>query len=72
MIKIEKGIPIPKKGTGRPTKYPLALMEVGDCFFVELSWLRRIQAAAYGYSKLYGVKFTVRKTADMVGCWRVS
>lgn len=34
MIKIDKGIPVPQKTKGRPTKYPIRTMGVGDSFFV--------------------------------------
>lgn len=35
IVKIEKGIAIPPKGTtGRPAKYPIEHMDVGDSFFV--------------------------------------
>lgn len=39
MIKIDKGIEIPprRQGGGRPPKYPIREMEVGDSFFVPKS-----------------------------------
>lgn len=38
-MEIKKGVPIPKSrfgagGAGRPSRYPFAQMEVGDCFDV--------------------------------------
>lgn len=35
MIKIEKGIKLPKAKAGRAEKYPVFDMEVGDSIFVE-------------------------------------
>jgi len=40
MYEIEKGVPIPQAATtagGRPPKYPLAQMEVGDSFFAPVA-----------------------------------
>lgn len=77
MIEILKGVPIPtRSGGGRPRKYPLAEMQVGDCFFVERTWLTRIQGAVQAYSAKHGVRFSVRQTEHegepVVGCWRIS
>lgn len=70
-IKIEKGVPIPRKGL----KYPWPEMEVGDsfAFFPNLKPVSAY-AATHNASKAYAPrKFEARRDADgNMRCWRVA
>ena len=71
-IKIEKGVPIPDTGSGRPRIYPWAGMKKGDSFFVptngrshELTRTIVIAAARAHF------KVTTRKENDGIRVWRI-
>lgn len=75
MYKIEKDVPLPKKGSGRPRKYPFKDMEVGDSFFAKndkgvTPILNRIQYLASIYGRRYKYRFATRKVNNGVRCWR--
>jgi len=73
-IKIEKGVPLPASGAGRPSKYPWGDMEVGDSFFAEAKPESMHTQAAFAGRK-YGRRFTTRKRTENgvagVRVWRV-
>lgn len=78
MVKIEKGIEIPKKntGSGRKYKFPWNKMEVGDSFFVKGD--AKIQGrtcfqSAYRYKKRNSPEFgvSVRKVDGGIRVWRI-
>lgn len=73
MIEIEKGVPMPADAGQGPSKYPWALMEIGDSFFVpngdRVATVRQ-QAAKKGGQ--LGRKFTVSAKGQNGGVrvWR--
>lgn len=71
-MKIEKGIPIPDGGRGRPKMYHFGEMEIGDSVFVEGQTSR---GSAGGSARKYGhsnnKKFTCRTVDGGVRIWRV-
>ena len=86
MIAIEKGIPIPPKGNnqnGRPTKYPLDEMDVGDSFYchpnvntkkaaLSLRWSiavcgRRLKGAG----KAFTSRMLIVEERFLIRCWRI-
>lgn len=82
-IEIKKGVPIPKTKPGRLPKYPLAEMEVGDCFSVPNDQgktprglskrQQRVSALCATRAKRHpGTKFTTRMIDGEVWCWRIS
>ncbi len=73
MYLIEKNIPLkPKAATGRPRIYPFTKMRKGDSFYVNGGKTSSVvSAAACGYAKSQGGKFTVRAEGDGVRCWRI-
>lgn len=68
MIKIEKGVELPDKSSGRPPKYPFAQLEVGDSFLAD----KKVQTTLGGYRRRHPEKkFVTRKvTEDKVRVWR--
>lgn len=67
MIKIDKNVPIPPAGQGRPRKYPFDEMDVGDSFFS--GSIASVESSAY--SRNDGKKFVLRKVRGGVRVWRV-
>lgn len=71
-IKIQKGVPIPPKVTGRksPIKDALLKMRVGDSILVEKqNGMRgRIWSMAVGLN----MKFTTRTEGEKIRVWRVA
>ena len=71
MFTIEKDIPVPSTGAGRPTIYPLGDMLVGDSFFIPLpegKALRDLQGSVSRAAKAHdGKRFTTRKVASEDG-----
>lgn len=74
-IKIEKGIPIPTQGRGRPSVFPFEAMEVGDSIFVPVKTDKE-KARAIGrtamYARKHGVKFKTRTVEGGIRIWLVS
>jgi hypothetical protein len=70
MYEVIKDRPSP----GLRSKYPFDRLEVGDCFIVPNSEANppALYSASYAASKHLGMKFTVRKTPEGYGVWRVS
>jgi len=78
MIKMDKGVPIPKR---RKSKYPILDMFVGDSFAVPVPEgrnPRRVQSSintACNKIKTDGEKFTTRSLVEdgerVIRCWRV-
>lgn len=66
-VKIEKGIPIPKKG-GK--KEILLSMEAGDSFRVERAESVAWKSSANNYSD-ENRKFSVRRYGDAYRLWRI-
>jgi len=72
-FKIEKGVPLPPKGTGRKNgtyKYPFRDMEVGDSFFVPITDRKQWFSTA-AMKALPGWKFAQRKVTGGIRVWRV-
>lgn len=69
-MKIQKGIPAPVPGKGRPAKYPTAGMEVGDSILVgSVNEASAVMQAA----RRRGWKFTRRKVAPgQYRIWRIA
>ena len=68
-IKIEHGIPIPAKRTGRSSIFDE--MEVGDSILCPHAKSNSIRAMASMAGARLGRKFTARKIADGVRVWRI-
>lgn len=71
-FKIEKGIPVPAKGTGRASMYPWDDMEIGDSFFVKGKKSSALSATTKRIAKTRGFKFTVRQLEGGVRVWRIA
>lgn len=74
-IKIDKDVPLLKSNqTGSATrKYPFNEMEVGHSFLINGGLdPEKVRQAAYGFGKVHGLKFAVRKTPEGLRCWRVA
>lgn len=72
---IEKNIPCPQKGSGRPAGkiYPFSEMEVGDSFACPPNIKENsVAAAAHRENKKSGNKFVTRKVDGIIRCWRIS
>lgn len=68
-IKIEKGVPLPKRRGTKRSKYPFADMEVGDSFFFSET-RERVSAAARAYGARTKKKFASRVDGDGCRIWR--
>jgi len=71
MIEIEKGIPIPNDGRGRPSRYPWTTMDVGDSFFIPGKTAHDFSGIASGAGFRTGRKFTTRTVEGGVRVWRI-
>ena len=74
-MNFDKGIPLPPKRTARATdRYGLALMEVGDSFFVNAAQAP-LSGAATRWGHKLGRKYATRKVTENgahgVRVWRV-
>lgn len=67
-IKIDKGVPIPKSGLGRPAKWPWVEMKVGDSFFMPKP---ATSTGAYTIGKRLKRKFVQRAEGKGTRIWRV-
>ena len=69
---IEDNVPIPTdRGVGRPMKYPLDTLEVGQSFTIPLAERQAVSVRIAYYSKAHGVKFTTRKVDEnTLRVWR--
>ncbi len=75
---------IPRPMGGRPPKYPLHSLEVGEHFDLPLSGEQsphggdkqayKVSGAAVAHAKKYGKKFVVRtlRPEGIVRCWRIA
>lgn len=70
MIQIDKHVPLPpSNGIGRPVKWPLADMEVGDSFIFPLRSRGNIAAKGLRFKPK---RFTIRKISETEArIWRV-
>lgn len=73
MVEIQKGIEIPPPSFGgRPTKYPIKKMEIGDSFVVDKSERNGMG----GYFRNLGFKCTTRNVVEdgkeVVRVWRIA
>ena len=82
MIKVDKGVPIPKYGTARRgSKYPIRDLLVGDSFAVPVpegrtpSQVQTIVSVTIKRINIDGAKFTTRSLIEngerVIRCWRV-
>lgn len=69
---IEKGVPIPPKGGGRPIVYPFAEMDVGDSVLITNKTQAHASATSNKVGGRLGRKFTTRKVEGGIRVWRVS
>ena len=70
-IKIEKGVPIPDRGQGRPSIYPWNDMEVGDSFFAKGKSAKKFSGVAAKAGIIRGWKFSIRTVEGGCRVWRV-
>lgn len=78
MYEVTGSIPLPKKRVGRKkgtSKYPFAIMGIGDSFFAPNVKLASFRATTYRHAALLGRKYTVRQTLEGnvlgIRVWRV-
>lgn len=71
MIKIEKGVEMPKGRQGRKQIYPWDDMEVGDSFKVQGKSQKDLSPSASFAGKRRGKKFSARNVDGGVRVWRV-
>lgn len=76
---IEKNVPIPASRRDNQNKYPLALMEIGDSFFMtpepgqKVSVLQaRISATTVYFGKRTSRKFASRSVAGGIRVWWIA
>lgn len=69
MIKIDKGVPIPKPSLRGAKLYPLRNMMIGDSFLVDNPALR---SGIYSNAKNVGIKITVRQEGKKLRVWRTA
>lgn len=70
-IEIEKGVPIPPKGTNG-NAYPWHEMEVGDSFLVKDKMVGDMSGVYSYIGKKYGRKFTGRQIGPDTRVWRIA
>ena len=77
-MKVDKDVPLPtsaviKNGRSYAGKYPFAIMEVGDSFFVSAKeGAYVVGSAASAYGKRHGKKFTSSHVDGGTRVWRVA
>lgn len=75
LMKVSKGIQIPKNNRGKPPKYPWAELKVGDSFFVKGIEKKHIMyscLASYNKNKAKKpIKITLRVEGDGIRVWRI-
>lgn len=70
---IDNNIPVPPLPTRASSKFPLALLEVGDSFLHAVENDRnRLASAAHQYGVRHGKKFTVRRVEGGFRVWRIA
>lgn len=70
MIKIDKGMPMPKSKSEK--KYPFREMEIGDSFFEEEVNRRLLASYASELGKKIGMKFSIRRVDGGIRVWRTA
>ena len=71
MIKIEKGVPLPKEK--KASAYPVREMEIGDSFFIAGASIQgKEQAACRQMAGNRGFKLTIRTVEGGLRVWRVA
>ena len=75
MIKIEKNIPIPKKGSGRDAPHEILVlirkMKKGDSFKIPLSDIGKAYVKLNNYSKKNkDFAYTTRRSKTIMRIWR--
>ena len=69
---VEHNIPVPtSSGKGRPSKYPWAVMKVGDSFFVPGIKTVQIAGVAQSQARNHGTKWTTRAVNGGARVWRI-
>lgn len=71
MFAIEKNIPVPTTGKGRPDKYPWKNMEVGDSFLVPDSTSAMFVGRKQYAQRAHNARYVTRREADGLRVWRV-
>lgn len=67
-MKVEKGIPIPKRRHGVRGKYPLEELEPGDSFWVKDEQDTNLCRV---YARRHGIRMTRRREGDGFRIWRL-
>jgi len=70
VIKVEKGVPVPKEPRKRNVKYPWREMEVGDSFYTETSQ-PVVSSSAILAQKRTGMRFTTKREGTGTRVWRI-
>lgn len=66
--KIESGIPLPPRDTGRKRKYPFGDMNVGDSMLMPKGSLH----SAWRYARVHpGFRFASRREGEYIRVWRI-
>jgi hypothetical protein len=69
MIKIEKGVPIPRRGNN--TKYPWDKLEPGDSFFIAGKKTSQISGSFVSAKRRLGIRLTARAENGGTRIWRL-
>ena len=71
-MKIEKGVPMPKKNSSGGYKYPFIKMEVGDSLFIPSTEadIIKVRSAAFGFGRLNKMTFTTLSVDGGCRVWR--
>jgi len=74
MFQIEQGVPIPEiRRSGRPLKYPLLNMEVGESFVCEGPGSRIMSSIKYARRHNATLKYVTRKVDQKnIRVWRIA
>jgi len=71
-IVIEKGVPLPATGTGRPSIYPWRKMDIGDSFFIPGTTTKKFAGQAGRAAIRTGRRFSTRTVDGGVRVWRIA
>jgi hypothetical protein len=69
--KIEKGIPLPSRTAGTPSRYPWDEMKNGDSFFISGKRPKGLYHAAYGRGVKIAVRSETKRNKEGVRVWKI-
>jgi hypothetical protein len=69
--KIEKGIPLPSRMDGTPSRYPWDEMKNGDSFFISGKKPKGLYTAAYARGLKIAVRSEAKRNKEGVRVWKI-